>query len=139
LVYLAILTALKIDSSLIKRAYVVYCLQTTVQLQGIVFTSFLSNYVSTEAGSWQKRERGTHQIAYRSKDTRKSQPRHLFCIDLIKRRIHQRSAYDHKLNHTLIILSAPPVIKCVPIMSNVEQNMPDSTSSEPDCGLSSIF
>jgi hypothetical protein len=75
--------------------------------------------VSTGAGSWQKRERGTHQIAYRSKDTRKSQSRCLFCIDLIKRRIRQRSAYDHKLDHTLIVLFTPPVIKRVPIMSNI--------------------
>ena len=43
------------------------------------------------------------------------------------------------LDHTLIVLSAPPVIKRVPVMSNVEQNMPDSASSEPGCGMSSIF
>ena len=43
------------------------------------------------------------------------------------------------LTHTLIVLSALPVIKRVPVMSNVEQNMPDSASSEPGCGMSSIF
>ena len=43
------------------------------------------------------------------------------------------------LIRTLIVLSAPPVIRRVPVMSNVEQNIPASASSEPGCGMSSMF
>lgn len=41
--------------------------------------------------------------------------------------------------HTLIVLSAPPVINRVPVWSNVEQNTPASASSDPGCGTSSRF
>lgn len=38
-----------------------------------------------------------------------------------------------------MVLSAPPVINRVPVTSNVEQNTPASASSEPGCGISSMF
>ena len=40
---------------------------------------------------------------------------------------------------TLIVLSAPPVINLVPVMSNVEQNTPLSASRLPGCGTSSML
>lgn len=40
---------------------------------------------------------------------------------------------------TLIVLSAPPVIRRVPVWSKVEQKTPDSASSDPGCGTSSKF
>ena len=40
--------------------------------------------------------------------------------------------------HTFMVLSAPPVIRRVPVWSKVEQNTPASASNEPGCGTSSI-
>ena len=39
----------------------------------------------------------------------------------------------------MIVLSAPPVINRVPVISNVEQNTPASASREPGWGISSMF
>ena len=43
------------------------------------------------------------------------------------------------MRHTLMVLSAPPVISLVPVTSNVEQNTPASASRDPGCGMSSMF
>lgn len=40
---------------------------------------------------------------------------------------------------TLMVLSAQPVMSRVPVISNAEQKIPASASSDPGCGMSSMF
>lgn len=54
-------------------------------------------------------------------------------------KIYERSDHCDCSAYILMVLSAPPVISRVPVMSNVEQNTPASASREPGCGTSSKF
>jgi hypothetical protein len=56
-----------------------------------------------------------------------------------KKKVKSGNIRRLKEHPTLIVLSAPPVIRRVPVISNVEQNTPASASREPGCGTSSMF